>query len=1109
MSEAAKSRWATAESGFAAYTASVVCVALAAAVRFLPEPFSTGNAPFICFFLAILFSARRGGFGPGIVATALSVAAAAFDRMSLFDVALCGLGGIAVSITCGQLNGALIRSLRENGRLRLISDTVPQFLWTASPNGVCDFRNARWFEYTGAKPTAGPRVPWTPYVHPDDRGALEKLEADLPNGESDVYEFRIRRHDGVYQWFETRLAVSRGAGGEVLKWFGSTVNIEESHRERERFAQIVASAPGMIYKFEQRPDGSMPYTSRGLKDIFGVTPEEVADDATPIFRRIHPEDKHAVQASIAESARTLSLWRAEFRVVDPIRGERWVRGQSSPVLAPDGTVSWYGFNWDSTEQKRAEDALRRATERELNLLRTLVERAPMGTVMLDRDLRFIEASRRALDDAGMSREQVIGKTHYECFPDFPEALRKKLLRGVAGETLSGREERLPTPDGRDHWLNWQVTPWGDPRDAASGIIIYAEDITDRKRAEAATLNLELRYRALFENMSEGLAYCRIILEDRKPPDYIYLSVNASFIRESGVGNVAGMRMSEVYADMASIQAGHVEMFARVAASGVAEKCETFSERLGKWYSISAYSPERGYFVLIFEQITARKQAERAARQWQEAFEQSELAIAQTDAGALRLRAVNATFARMMGYGMEELADIAVLDMFTPEERSRVSEMRRAAEDGRHHQVYESWHLRKNGERFPVLIDSTLVRDEHGRAVSRVVFLQDLTERRRAEAELREREHTVRALLESAAEAILAVDTDGVILLANRMAAQMFGYGPDELQGKPLWALLPEGSRGAHELHLGEFFAKPGVRRMGEGSDLEGRRGDGTTFPAEISLSVIETQRGPMAIAFVVDVTERKRAEREILQWNADLERRVAERTRQLEEANGELESFSYSVSHDLRAPLRGIDGWSLALLEDYGDIVDVRGRRYLERVREETQRMGTLIDDLLALSRVTRREMRETQVDLSQLAETVAAELRELHRGRNIDFLIEPGLAARGDAGLLTIALTNLLENAVKFTAPRAVALIEFARCDRGFIVRDNGVGFDPRHADMLFGAFQRLHKASEFPGTGIGLATVKRVVRRHGGEVWTDSELDRGATFGFTLVSCPINRFI
>ena len=253
----------------------------------------------------------------------------------------------------------------------------------------------------------------------------------------------------------------------------------------------------------------------------------------------------------------------------------------------------------------------------------------------------------------------------------------------------------------------------------------------------------------------------------------------------------------------------------------------------------------------------------------------------------------------------------------------------------------------------------------------------------------------------------------------------------------------------------------------------------------------------------MDITERKTAEMEIRLLNSQLEQRVRQRTAQLETANKELEAFAYSVSHDLRAPLRGIDGWSLALAEDYADRFDERARQYLDRVRSETQRMGLLIDDMLQLSRVTRTEMQCVPVDLSAIARRVAAELTEANSGRCIEFVVEPGLTTPGDPRLLEIALTNLLANAVKFTHTRAQARIEFAQASHhgqtAFYVRDNGVGFDMEYADTLFKAFQRLHKASDFPGTGIGLATVQRVIRRHGGQVWADAQVDRGATFYFT----------
>jgi PAS domain S-box-containing protein len=288
-----------------------------------------------------------------------------------------------------------------------------------------------------------------------------------------------------------------------------------------------------------------------------------------------------------------------------------------------------------------------------------------------------------------------------------------------------------------------------------------------------------------------------------------------------------------------------------------------------------------------------------------------------------------------------------------------------------------------------------------------------------------------------------------------------------------------------------------------GEEVRMRLAAGTELFGLISAERIDLDNEPCSLWEFLDITARKVAEDEARRLTAVLERRVAERTAELAAANAELEAFCYSVSHDLRAPLRAIDGFSQALLEDCASDLDADGRNYLTRVRAASKRMGELIDDLLALSRVSRGEMRRARVDLSALAERVVSQLRLAHPGRDVDVVIEPGLTAEADPNLVRVALENLLGNAWKYTGKNPRARVEFGRAAGGeaaYYVRDDGAGFDPAYADKLFQPFQRLHRPDEFEGHGIGLATVQRIVRRHGGRAWADGTVGRGATFYFTL---------
>ncbi|MDZ4339324.1 MAG: ATP-binding protein, partial [candidate division NC10 bacterium] len=259
-----------------------------------------------------------------------------------------------------------------------------------------------------------------------------------------------------------------------------------------------------------------------------------------------------------------------------------------------------------------------------------------------------------------------------------------------------------------------------------------------------------------------------------------------------------------------------------------------------------------------------------------------------------------------------------------------------------------------------------------------------------------------------------------------------------------------------------------------------------------------------AVDLELEVIQRRRAEEEIRRLNEGLEQRITERTAELEAVNKELESFSYSVAHDLRGPLRSLDGFSQILLEDYNGQLDTQGKDYLLRVRSGAQRMAQLIDDLLRLSRVTRGEIRREAVDLSGAARSVVTELQKTQPERQLDIRIEDGMVVHGDGRLLRLVLENLIGNAWKFTSKHPRATIEFGVTQRdgrpAYFVRDDGAGFDMAYADKLFGPFQRLHGPAEFPGTGIGLATVQRIIHRHGGRVWAEGGVETGATIYFMV---------
>lgn len=405
---------------------------------------------------------------------------------------------------------------------------------------------------------------------------------------------------------------------------------------------------------------------------------------------------------------------------------------------------------------------------------------------------------------------------------------------------------------------------------------------------------------------------------------------------------------------------------------------------------------------------------------------------------------------------------------------------------------------KDGTHYWVSTTIVPFLDGQGRPRKYISIRTDITEAKQAEAAAAH----LAALVESSDDAIVGKDLQGIVTSWNHAAERLFGFSAGEMVGQAVSRIIPA-DRQDEEARILAAIARGETVRNFETVRL---RKDGGVVDVSVTISAVRDHAGRVVGASKVarDITERKRSEETIRQLNASLERRVEERTAQLEAANSELEAFSYSVSHDLRAPLRAADGFSQAVLDDYGGLLPEEGQRYLRTIRNSTQRMGALIDDLLAFARLSRLEMSRKVVDLDELVGGVLSELGRPWSDRTVNLALGPLPKASCDPALMRQVWINLLGNALKYTGKRERAEIE-AGCLREaggdvFFVRDNGAGFDMRYAQKLFGVFQRMHRAEDFEGTGVGLAIVKRIVDRHGGRVWADSAVDRGSTFFFTL---------
>ena len=676
------------------------------------------------------------------------------------------------------------------------------------------------------------------------------------------------------------------------------------------------------------------------------------------------------------------------------------------------------------------------SEQELRILEKLVERAPMGIIMLDRRLRTIQVSRRWLDDSGVTREAAIGRSHYETFPDLPEHWAELHRRGLTGESLAGKEESCLTPDGQEHWVNWQIVPWGDSGEKTGGIVIYSDDVTDRKLAERALTASESRYRGLFEHMNQGIAYLRMIPSDEPvhdraaAPDFVYVSVNPQFEVLTGLTEVTGRRITEVFPRIRELDPDVISVFEKVVLTGEPQKIERFLNVLGQWHAMSVYSPEIGFLVVVFDVNDDRKQMETQAREWQRAFQESQSGIAIVDSTTGKIIAANEAYAGGLGYTTDELTGRDAGLLYPPEELAHRAEALRKAHSERGHALFETRHVRKDGTDFPVLADITVIEDESGTAVSHVKIIHDLTEMKRTSEALLVTEARARSLFENASQAILTTDSTGRIMDANMMTQELFGYSVPELIGAPVEMLLPESIRGRHAGHRAGYLLQPRARPMGQGMDLVARRRDGSEFPVEISLSYVAEHQGGLAIAFISDITRRKQADRDRERLISSLKDALAEKTVLLQEVHHRVKNNLAVVAAllGMQAKMMEGDRATVALWESQ--------QRVLSMARIHEFLYATEHLDRVAFGKYV--EQLANELWASYAVEAAAVNIRI--SADNIDVPVQLAIPC----GLI---LNELLTNALKYAFPggrRGEVTVRFIRLESGefsLSCRDDGVG--------------------------------------------------------------------
>jgi len=742
-----------------------------------------------------------------------------------------------------------------------------------------------------------------------------------------------------------------------------------------------------------------------------------------------------------------------------------------------------------SERKRFEDALRDSEEQ----LQLFVERAPAALAMFDRDMHYLKASRRWLDDYNLGYRDLRGMSHYEIFPEIPEEWKEAHRAGIAGKVLRADADRFVRADGSEQWVRWEILPWYNYAGEVGGIVIFTEDITERKQAEAALQTLTKR----FHNILSGM-YAAVLLVG-----------NDNMVEFSNDAFCMMYELTESPAELRGLTAG--QMLEKI--KNVYQEPEKALKRIREIVSLG--QPVRGEEIAMADgrvllrdfipimideklygmlwhhiDITDLKRVERALEESEQRFRlalrNAPVSVAVQDRNLRYIWAYNQRTA-----SPERIIGKLDEDIFTPEEIARIRPLTKRVleEDVELHD--QMWFERPDGRIFLDIYWEPM-HDDKGQVIGVGSTTVNLTSLKLVEEKLRHSEERYRILHETMRDAFVQVSMDGRIIEFNDSYCQMLGYSPQEMRSLTYKELTPERWHGFEEEIVRSQIIPRGYSNVYEKEFL---RKDGTIIPVELRtvLSRDESGRPNAMWAIVREISERKQAEKAL-----------KTRTEELEDANKELESFSYSVSHDLRTPLRAIDGFSKMVLGDLEASIDQESKRKLNVIRANTEKMNQLIDALLNLSRLGRQALKPVPLDMKKLFREAWDEIYQSNPDRNVRLVLEELDQAVGDRTLIKQVTLNLLSNAVKYSRNRDPVAIEIKSARNGdstvFSVKDNGAGFDMRYYDKLFGVFHRLHTEREFEGTGVGLAVVKRIIHRHGGQVWAEGEVGKGATFYFSL---------